>query len=282
MEISLICATFGRDVELKRLLTSLAEQSFREFELIIVDQNEDDRVERAIASTGAALVIRRLTSSPPGLSRALNVGLGFARGDVIGFPDDDCRYPRELLQQLATLFDEHADWDGITVRTVDERGRPSIVRWDQRSGRLTKSNLGMRGCSTGIFYRQRVCKYVGRFDEAIGAESGANPAFDMDYLHRAVRSGFNMQYQPQLSIKHPQTLAKGEVDSAGMAKRYAYGYGEGSIARRYSVPLWYVCGILAFPLMRAVREAVCGRRHEAGKQWITFRSRLDGWVQSRI
>ena len=45
-QLSLIVATLGREAELARCLGSLAAQTRRDFEVVIVDQNADDR-ERA-------------------------------------------------------------------------------------------------------------------------------------------------------------------------------------------------------------------------------------------
>jgi glycosyltransferase involved in cell wall biosynthesis len=280
-QFSLICGTAGRVAELLRMLRSLAGQSFRDFELLLIDQNSDDRVLKIIDSLPHGIHLRRITSSP-GLCRALNLGLQQAAGEIVGFPDDDCWYEPDLLQQLANLFHAHPDWDGISVPAMDDKGRPSIARWDKHAGRLTKSNLGLRGCSTTVFYRRHVCQRVGLFDESIGA--GINllsPGSDMDYLHRIVRLGFHVEYQPQLMVRHPQTLPDGVVGEAGKRKRYQYGYGEGSIARKYSVPLWYAAGIIMSPLARAVKQAAAGKGHLATKEWLTFRGRMDGWLHTR-
>ena len=43
-EFALILATVGRTVELNRLFDTLAAQSYRDFEVIVVDQNRDDRL----------------------------------------------------------------------------------------------------------------------------------------------------------------------------------------------------------------------------------------------
>lgn len=280
-QFSLICGTAGRIAELSRMLRSLAAQSFRDFELLLIDQNSDDRVVTMLESLPGQIHVRRITASP-GLCRALNEGLQQAMGEIVGFPDDDCWYEPDFLRQLSNLFRSHSDWDGVTVPAVDEHGRPSIARWDKRPGRLTKTNLGLRGCSTTVFYRHRVCESVGLFDESIGA--GVNllsPGSDMDYLHRIVRAGFHLEYQPQLFVRHPQTLPDGVIGKEGRRKRYQYGFGEGSIARKYSVPLWYAAGIILFPLARAAKQALAGKGHLASKEWLTFRGRMDGWLQTR-
>jgi glycosyltransferase involved in cell wall biosynthesis len=280
MFVSLICGTAGRVSELERLLRSLAAQSCQEFELLLIDQNTDDRAERILAAFPQVRGVR--LQSPPGLCRAFNLGLRHAGGEVIGFPDDDCWYEPDFLEQLANLFQAHPHWDGLTVPTADEQGRPSIARWDKHPGRLTKTNIGMRGCSTGVYYRRHVCERVGTFDESIGAGiSLVNPGSDVDYLHRVVRAGFDVQYQPHLAVRHPQTLPGDFTDEQGKRKRYQYGYGEGRIVRKYSVPLWYAGAIVLFPFMRAIKQGAIGNGHLALNEWLTFRGRLDGWMRTR-
>ena len=281
MRFSLICGTAGRVFELTRMLRSVAVQTFQDFELLLIDQNSDDRVLRIIDSLPEKMRIERVVASP-GLCRALNSGLEMARGEIVGFPDDDCWYPPDLLQNLSALFDAHPEWDGITMPTVDENGVPSIARWAKSASRLTPSNLGLRGCSTSIFYRRHVCAQVGPFDETVGGGvSLLSPGSDMDYLHRVVRAGFHMEYRPQLVIHHPQTLPVDTTDERGRQKRYIYGYGEGSMARKYSLPLWYPAAIIGFPLARAIKQAALGSREQASLEWMTFRGRLSGWMRTR-
>lgn len=44
MKISLIMATLGREVEVEVFLNSLSRQTMQDFELIVVDQNNHDKV----------------------------------------------------------------------------------------------------------------------------------------------------------------------------------------------------------------------------------------------
>lgn len=278
---SLICGTAGRVHELQRLLRSLSDQSCQDFELLLIDQNSDDRAVKIIESLSRPVNVKRISTSP-GLCKALNLGLQNARGEIVGFPDDDCWYATDLLERISSLFYEHKEWDGITMPAADENGVPSIARWAKQPGRLTPSNLGLRGCSTTVFYRRPVCTRIGAFDESIGGEGSLlSPGSDIDYLHRVVAAGFHVSYQPQLVVSHPQTLPVAAADQAGRDKRYKYAYGEGAITRRYSLPLWYRFVLTAFPLMRAAKNRIFGKREAATLEWLTFRGRLDGWMRTR-
>src|ERR1039457_7675625 len=103
--ISLIVATVNRVNELERLLDSLDSQTYKDFEIIVVDQNPDDRLV-SIFQRHQSLSIHHLRSAR-GLSRARNVGLPDAKGEIIGFPDDDCWYPQQLLAHIKQAFNVH-------------------------------------------------------------------------------------------------------------------------------------------------------------------------------
>src|SRR5271163_3547497 len=108
--ISLIIATVGRVEELDCMLASVAAQRFENVEVIIVDQNSDDRVNRVLKRWSASLSCSQVRSTR-GLSRARNLGLQLASGDIVGFPDDDCWYPEDLLLRVREWFDQHHDYD---------------------------------------------------------------------------------------------------------------------------------------------------------------------------
>src|ERR1700761_2332755 len=102
--LSLILATVDRVQELTRLLRSIEAQQMPGLELIVVDQNVDDRV-KVLLDQAALFTSYTPIRSSRGLSRARNAGLAIARGHIIGFPDDDCWYPEGLLPQVKAWFD---------------------------------------------------------------------------------------------------------------------------------------------------------------------------------
>ena len=72
--VSLVVATVNRVKELGRLFGSLEKQSNSSFEVVLVDQNHDDRLASLIANYASSFPIHHLRSAP-GLSKSRNVGL---------------------------------------------------------------------------------------------------------------------------------------------------------------------------------------------------------------
>src|SRR5436190_5169595 len=188
MTFDLVVATVGRTAELERFLASLEAQTHRDFRVLVVDQNMDDRV--APLLDGRAVHLR----SPVGLSHARNVALPHVEADVIAFPDDDCVYPPDLLERVAARL---ANLDGVTGREP---------WWTTPAATLTRDNLWNRAISFTIFLRRQLVERVGAFDERLGLPSSS--AEEIDYLIRALDTGARVAYDPTLVVMHPQKLVE--------------------------------------------------------------------------
>ena len=137
--ISLIVGSLGREQELRRLLGSLERQTYRDFEVVLVDQTGTEALVPAVADF-PRVKVRRLTAQP-GLSRARNLGLSLAQGEIVGFPDDDCWYPPDLLAEVMERFTAPGV-DGLSFRVTDEAGVCSAGGW-MSAGRMamTRGNV---------------------------------------------------------------------------------------------------------------------------------------------
>jgi glycosyltransferase involved in cell wall biosynthesis len=196
----LVVATVGRAEELGRLFDSLEAQSHQSFRVVVVDQNEDDRVDPVLA--GRRFDVLHLRSAS-GLSRARNTGLQHVAADVVAFPDDDCSYPPGLLERVAKSLAARPELDGVTGRVADAAGRSSGA-WDRDPAVLDRSNLWNRASSATVFLRRAVVERVGAFDEQLGLGSGApwHSGEEIDYLVRALDSGARIEYDPSLVVEH--------------------------------------------------------------------------------
>lgn len=257
-----------------RFVQTLADQSYRNFRLIVVDQNGDDRFETLLASYDFPILHLR---SEPGLSRARNVALGHVDADVVGFPDDDCWYPPHLLEQVVDLLSTRSQCDGLGGRAVDEQGRRVAGRPDSGTGPMTMFNLWKRVGSYTVFLRRNVVTAVGPFDEALGVGSGTpwGGAEDLDYIARSLRLGFRICYEPGIAVHHPR---RGEHSADPSARRgYEYGAGLGRVLRKNRLPWWFAIYYFGRSFGAAAVSLLTGSRSHAGFYWAVGRGRMRGW-----
>jgi glycosyltransferase involved in cell wall biosynthesis len=273
MKISLILATKGRVKEIERFMQSLTHQGYS-LELIVVDQNEDDRLESMLKEPNLPFPVVHLRSEV-GLSRARNVGVAFATGDIIAFPDDDCWYPAGLFTRVVSELQGQVSVDGLTGRSEDGRGRPSGGSFSRRKGPVDINNVWKTGISYTIFLRSSVCTAVGLFDEELGA--GAHTRFgsgeESDYLIRTVKLGFNIQYLPDLVVYHANSILYNRNDCQ---KAFRYGAGMGRVLSKHRYKLSYNLYKILRPIGGALLSLLTLRARKAAYHLAIARGRLCG------
>ena len=244
LSFDLVVATIGRADELDGLLASLERQTYRSFRLLLVDQNADDRIADVLGRHPMLDVVR--LRSEPGLSRARNVALGQLRADLVGFPDDDCSYPDELLERVAEHFARRPELDGLSGRAEDASGARSD-RWPTQAARVTPTTVWNSANSHTLFLRRSAVERVGLFDEALGLGSGTpwHSGEEIDFLVRALRTGAAVDYDPGFVVIHPrhghsgrQLRALGARDGGSVGYILAKNaYPAGAVARMVMRPL---------------------------------------------
>jgi GT2 family glycosyltransferase len=268
----LVVATVGRTDELARFLDSLAAQEYAAVRAIVVDQNEDGRLDEVVAER--PLRIDRIRG-PLGLSRARNAGLALVDADIVAFPDDDCVYPPGLLARVAERLGPGSALGGLTGRAADASGA-SGASWKSEGAILTDDNLWNRAISFTIFLRRGVVETVGSFDEALGLGSSRpwSSGEEIDYLIRAVRAGESLEYDPSLVVTHDV-----RADDARTGARD--GASVGYLLRKHGYPLRVVVRMLARPLGGAVVSLL--RLDGAGATYYlaTFRGRVRGYRDAK-
>lgn len=232
--ISLIVPTVGRVSDLDRLLRSLAGQTARNFELIIVDQNADDRVGTLLMRWRDRLEYLHIRSSP-GASRARNAGVLLAQGDVVGFPDDDCWFPRDLISQVTAWFTRSSEYDFLCCSARDEGSKRGALRWPRRSQPIERESVLNTCICFAFFIRRSAFAAVGGFDETMGP--GAQTPFqcgeETDLALRLLNNSHHGWFERNFNVYHPQK------DAATVSSRRAfdYGMGLGHLLRKHHLPI---------------------------------------------
>jgi glycosyltransferase involved in cell wall biosynthesis len=238
----LVVATVDRVGELGQLLASLDRQTHEDFRVLVVDQNDDNRVDDVLAQH-ASLRLERV-QAPRGLSCARNAALSQLNADVVAFPDDDCVYPPDLLERVSARLTPRLD--GVTGREP---------WWTAEAAPLTRDNLWNRAISFTIFLRRDVIERVGRFDERLGLPTSSGE--EIDYLIRALGAGARIEYDPTLVVQHPR---KGmDLTAVGARDGASIGY----ILRKHGYPPSVVARMLLRPAGGVVLDPRRARFHLA-------------------
>ncbi|TAI84936.1 glycosyltransferase family 2 protein [Pectobacterium versatile] len=221
MKVSLILCTLGRTTEVSEFIFSLLKQNYSDYELIIVDQNEDERISIIIDETQFPIEkLKHIKQTQPGLSRARNVGLQCADGDIIAFPDDDCCYDKNVLSTVRLFFAQSGnDYVAFCTNTKDATCDASLIQSPEIACDFTRQSL--LGCSFTLFFDRRVNTF--RFDERLGVGSGFiwGASEEHDFLFRVMGEEGKGYFSPNIMVYHP---AK-EEHVLNIGRAYFYGAG---------------------------------------------------------
>ena len=104
VEVSIILPTYNRAHLIKRAVNSVLNQSYKDFEMIIVDDNSTDNTIEIINSINDERinVIRHDTNKGP--SAARNNGIRISRGEFIAFLDSDDEWLAKNLEKQVSVF----------------------------------------------------------------------------------------------------------------------------------------------------------------------------------
>jgi hypothetical protein len=172
-KISVVLPTFDRASLVVDSIESVLEQSFGDFELIVVDDGSTDGTERALARYAGRLLYRR--QEHRGVAAARNAGLELARGAIVAFLDADNLWLRDHLAVVAAVL----------------RGRPSAVLASTCQGSITAGRASPEaavvidplprllaanfvGSPPCIAVRRQALAAIGGFDERLPVASDAD------------------------------------------------------------------------------------------------------------
>jgi len=249
MKISLVMSTLGRFDEVLQFVRALARLEHDDFELVIVDQNADERLHKACQALQPGFPMHYLRSPhSKGLSRGRNLGLARASGAVICFPDDDCLYPPALLRKVLQRF-EATGADIVCGRAAAPDGRSINGRFEDQAQRVNLRNVFTTQIEWVVFFRREVLQRVGGYDEdiGVGAATPWQSCEGPDITIRALRAGFAAYYDPALYAYHPE-LDTQHPDPAMRAKGRRYARGMGHVLRKHGYGLPYLTHYLVRPI----------------------------------
>jgi glycosyltransferase involved in cell wall biosynthesis len=193
-KISVIMPVYNGEKTVTRSISSVLEQTFSDFELIVVNDGSTDNSLHLI-NAFADKRIRVLSQDNSGASAARNLGIKMSQGDYLAFLDVDDRWSKDKLEDQIKMFSESSEvglvysWSDY----VDEKGDllcsgkrlviNSNFNKEDVYQKLLISNFLENGSTPLI--RRDVMLTIGGFDESLKS------AQDLDvYLKIAINYEF--------------------------------------------------------------------------------------------
>lgn len=220
--------------KLKGCIISLLNQSYQNFEIIIIWNGNIDNLNKLKNLNKLDKNknrIKIITDGSNNVSRGRNLGIKNSVGQFIAFTDDDCEAAKYWLEYLLNKLVNNSTLAGTgSIRDVKNTYNRLAVLWglayikvgnlDIKYQSFNDNNIYL--CTSSALFRKQILIQLDGFDENL--TSGE----DSDLSHRIKTQGYFLQLEPKayLSHYHPETWK-------GMIKQQVwYGYGDYQLTRK--------------------------------------------------
>ena len=223
-DLSLVLCTYGRTEDVNRFLESISNQTIKPREIIIIDQNEEDFLEKIISKWNLELNIVHKKVSFKGASKSRNYGAKEAQCSLIAFPDDDCLYPPSTVAQVVKIFKMHKDIDTVLTAKIEpsQVNETNLSSSDKYSYVISALDLFKAKAETSNIFAKKTAldslPYI--FNEEIGPGAITTWASneETDLLIRLLK-------QKKTIIKLKDTAIAHHSSQGTIAKSLKYGMG---------------------------------------------------------
>lgn len=154
-KVTVIIPTYNRENELKVCLDALSNQTYKNYEIIVIDDGSTDGTKKLVKTYKN---IKYIYQNNYGPAKARNKGIISATGEILAFTDDDCIPEKDWLKNAVPYFNNPSiiGVEGITMSS-DLYSTPTSI--------ATINLHGKKYSTCNMFYRAEVFKEVGMFDE---------------------------------------------------------------------------------------------------------------------
>ncbi|MGB5757984.1 MAG: glycosyltransferase, partial [Acidimicrobiales bacterium] len=205
--VTIVVATRNRPGDAVVAAGSVLAGDGIDFELVVVDQSDDDATEVALADLADDHRVRYVRVDRPGKTKAMNLGLRMARTPFVLFTDDDCEVPSDWAVEMVAALTEGeqvgAVFCGVVAGPHDENAGfvptfdvPRDKTWTS-TWRLATPEMG-----AGMAVRLAAVEEIGGFDEQMGPGGRFPSADDTDIATRLLAAGWHVVDTARTEVVH--------------------------------------------------------------------------------
>ena len=210
--ISAIVLNWNGKRFLKECFDSLSRQSFRDYELIMVDNGSTDGSKEFMRDNFPLVKMIALEKNM-GFCRAMNAGIKSAKGEFIALFNNDLAADKDWMSEMHTALENNPD-TGICASKVLFYKEPNKINsagdlfsirgeahnrgfGQENDGRYNTEEFVFGATAAACIYRRSMLEDVGLFDEDF-----FNTYEDMDLSFRAHLAGWKCLYLPKAVVFH--------------------------------------------------------------------------------
>lgn len=216
--VSVIIPSWNARSFVGECLNSLRNQSFRDFEVVVVENGSTDGSPDFITKNYPEVIMLRQDHNT-GFAKAVNIGIKHSKSDYVALLNNDAIASKDWLKELVLHMDQHKDSAAAVSKILKQtkgaktnkflidttgdfysiwgmpfpRGRDEIDE-----GQYDKKEEVFGACGGAVIYRREyLARDIGLFDEAFFAYYE-----DTDLSFRIRRAGYKIFYVPTSIVHH--------------------------------------------------------------------------------
>lgn len=252
VKYSIIVPVYNRPEEVDELLRSLSQQTFKDMEVIIVEDGSSLPCENVVHRYAGQLPLRYYTKENSGPGPTRNYGAEHSQGDFLIFLDSDCVLPPDFLQAIDGELNRKAcdAWGG------PDRAHESFTPVQKAISYSMTSFLttgGIRGSKTQMdkkFYPRSFNMGIRRsLYRQLGGFSSMRFGEDIDLSLRIYESGASCRLFPEAWVWHKRRTDFRkffkQVHNSGIARINLMKRHPGSLKLVHLLPMLFTLGTFA-------------------------------------
>ena len=171
--VSVIIPTYKRASFIKRAIDSVLNQTYKDIEVIIVDDNNPGDVDRKeleqiVAEYSDDRLIYLQHEMNKNGAAARNTGISVARGEYITFLDDDDFFLDDRVEKAIAVMEKEKEYDCLYTGVIKVKNNRIVdVRFSHLEGNLQKNMLVQKSffyTGSNLFFRAKALKSINGFD----------------------------------------------------------------------------------------------------------------------
>lgn len=162
--LSVVIPVHNEEKDLKECLKTLSQQSYKNIEIIIVDDGSTDKT----LEISREYKTKILKQNHQGPGKARNLGAGKSKGEILIFIDADMSFPKDFLEKLVKpiIEDKTGEIIGTTRETEIVKNTGNI--WSRCWGRVRVDKESAEKARAFRAIKKREFIKMGRFDSRYG------------------------------------------------------------------------------------------------------------------